>query len=55
MPSVIEIGPVVLYKKIFKVRHIFAISLLSPLEKGGGSSLELESPSSKNAICAKFG
>ena len=41
MPSLVEIGPVGLKKKIFKVRQcIFAISLLSPLGKGLGPSFE---------------
>ena len=53
MPSLVEIGPVVLKKKIFKVRQcIFAIFLLSPLEKGRSPSFEeVESPSPKNASC----
>ena len=42
VPSFAEIGPVILEKKIFKVRqYIFAISLLSPLGKGWGPSFEL--------------
>ena len=41
MPSLVEIDPVVLKKKIFKVGQcIFAISLLSPLGKGRGPSFE---------------
>ena len=41
MPSLVEIGPLVLKKKIFKVgQYIFAISLLSPLGEGGGPSFE---------------
>ena len=41
MPSLVEIGPVVLKKKSFKVcQYIFAISLLSPLRKGRGPSFE---------------
>ena len=44
VPSLVEIGPVVL-KKIFKVGQcIFAISLLSPLGNGRGPSFELEPP-----------
>ena len=39
VPSLVESGPVVLKKKIFKVGQcIFAISLLSPLGKGHGLS-----------------
>ena len=35
MPSLIEIGPVILERKIFKILSMyFAISLLSPLGKG---------------------
>ena len=41
VPSLVEIGPVVLEKKIFKVHQcIFAISLLSPVGKGHGPSFE---------------
>ena len=41
MPSLVEIGSVVLKKKNFKVRQcIFAISLLSPLGKERGHSFE---------------
>ena len=41
VPSFVEIGPVVLKKKIFEVRRcIFAISLLSPLGNGRGPSYE---------------
>ena len=40
MPSLVEIGPVVL-KKIFKFHQcIFAIALLSPLGQGQGPSFE---------------
>ena len=40
VPSLVEIGPVVL-KKILKFRqYIFTLLLLSPLEKGCGPSLE---------------
>ena len=43
VPSVIEIGPVVLKKKIFKGHQcIFAISLLYPLGKGRGPSFIIE-------------
>ena len=39
MPSVDDIGPVVLEKKFFKFHEcIFAVSLLSPLGKGGGGA-----------------
>ena len=35
MPSLVEIGPVILKKKIFKFRQfVIAISFLSPLGKG---------------------
>ena len=41
VPSLVEIGHVVLEKKIFLFRLcIFAISLLSPLEKGQDPSFE---------------
>ena len=52
LPSLVEIGPVVLEKKIFKfVQCIFAISYLSPLEKVVALYLnKLESPSPKNAL-----
>ena len=37
MPSFVEIGPVVLEKKIFKFRqYILPLLLVSPLEKGQG-------------------
>ena len=53
MPSLVEIGPVVLEKKIFKFRQcILAISYYLPLEKVGAFHLnKLESPSSKDALC----
>ena len=53
MPSLVEIGPVVLKKKIFKVGQcILAISLFSSLGNGRGSSFEqIESPLPKNALC----
>ena len=55
VPSLVEIGPVVLEKKIFKFRQ--CISLFRnyhPLEKGGALHLKkLESLSSKDA-CAKI-
>ena len=41
VPSLVEIGPVVLEKKIFKFcQCIFTISSLSPLGKGRGPSFE---------------
>ena len=41
VPRFVEFIPAVLEKRIFKVRQcIFAISLLSPLRKGHGSSFE---------------
>ena len=41
LPSLVEIDPVVLEKKILKVcQCIFAISLLTPLGKGRGPSFE---------------
>ena len=53
VPSLVDIGPVVLKKWIFKLRQcIFAISLSSPLEKGWGHSLnKLDFSSPKNALC----
>ena len=51
MPSLVEIGPVVLKKMIFKVGQcILAISLLTPLGKGW-SPWKFESPSLKDALC----
>ena len=52
VPSLVEIGLVVLENKILKLRLcIFAISLLSPLWKGRGPSFEeIESPLSKDAL-----
>ena len=53
MPSLVEIGPVVLNNKIFKYfQYNFTISLLSTLGEGGGPYLnKLESPSPKDALC----
>ena len=53
VPSLVEIGPVVFKKKIFRVGQcIFAISLLSPLGNGRDPSFKkLESPSPKKALC----
>ena len=50
MSSLVEIGPVVLEKMIFKIRQcIFAISLLSPLIKRRTLRLnKLDSPSPKD-------
>ena len=52
VPSLVEIGQVVL-ERIFKFRQcIFAISQLSPLVKGRVPSLnKFESPSSEDAFC----
>ena len=57
VPSLVEIGPVVLEKKFFKFHQcIFAISLLSPLEKGRGTSFEKNlNPLHPGMLCAKFG
>ena len=45
MPSLVEIGPVVLEKKIFKFRqYIFAICNYLPLEKGGALHLNKLNP-----------
>ena len=57
VPSLVEIGPVVLEKKIFKIGQcIFAISFLSPLRKGRGPSLEQTwIPITQRMLCAKFG
>ena len=41
MSRLVEFGPLILEKKVFKCRQcIFEISLLSPLGKGHGSSFE---------------
>ena len=56
VPSLVDIGPVVLEKKIFKFRQrLFAIMYISPLEKWHGPSFKqiLSLPPSK--LCAKFG
>ena len=48
--NLVEIGPVVIKKKILKVGQcIFAILLLSPLAKGHGPSFEQTLP--KHALC----
>ena len=53
MPSLVEIGLVVLKKKLFKVGHcIFSISLLTPLRKECGPSFEETwIPFTKFALC----
>ena len=54
VPSLVEIGPVVLEKKIFKFRQcIFAICvIISPWKRAGALHLnKLESPSPKDALC----
>ena len=54
MSSLVEIGPVVLEKKIFKFRKcIFSLFRnYLPLGKGGALHLnKLESPSPKDALC----
>ena len=55
MPSLVEIGPVVLEKKIFKLYNVFSqFRNYLPLEKGGALHLnKYESPSPKD-VCAKF-
>ena len=54
MPSLFEIGPVVLEKKIFQILKFVNVFLqyhYLPLEKGWGLHLNnLESPSAKNAL-----
>ena len=57
MPSLVEIGPVVLEKKIFKAgKCIFAISLSSPLGNGRGPSFKQNlNPHYTRILCAKFG
>ena len=50
MPNLLDIGPVVLEKKIIKFcQSIFAISLSSPLGKVRGPLFE------QKMLCAKFG
>jgi hypothetical protein len=53
MPSLIEIGLLVLEKKIFKNFHcIFTLLWLSPLEEGQSPSFEeFRIPSPKNDLC----
>ena len=55
MPSFIEIGPVVLEKKIFKLYNVFSqFRNYLPSEKGRALNLsKLESPSPKD-VFAKF-
>ena len=56
VPSLVEIGLVVLEKKIFKFcQCIFAISQLSPLGKGRGPSFEQTWTLHPRMLCAKFG
>ena len=57
MPSSTEISPAGLEKKIFKFcQCIFAISSLSPLEKGQGPSFKKKiNPLRTRMLCAKFG
>ena len=56
VPSLVEIGPMVLKKKIFKLRQCnFAISLQSPPGKGVALHLnKLESPQPKGALCQVY-
>ena len=53
MPSLVEIGPVVLKKKILNVpQFIFGISLLSPLGKRLRPSFEqIRIPITPDALC----
>ena len=53
VPSLVEICPVVLEKKIFNFINVFSLFLhYLPLKKGGILHLiKLESPSSKEALC----
>ena len=44
MPSLVEIGPVVLEKKISKRQFIFTVSQLSPLVEEHGSSFQQLNP-----------
>ena len=57
MPSVIEIGPSVLEKKVIKLLQcIFVISLFSPLGKGRDTLFEKNFNSlHPRILCAKFG
>ena len=53
MPSLVEIGSVVLKKKIFRFVNVFPLfPYYLPLEKGVALRLnKLESPSRKDALC----
>ena len=54
LPNLVEIGPVVLENKIFKLcQCIFVISLLSPHGKRRGPSYE--NPCYTRILCAKLG
>jgi hypothetical protein len=56
VPSLIEFGPVVLEKKIFKnFQCIFSLSLLSPLREGRSPSFKNLNPLPLRMICAKAG
>ena len=57
VPSLVEIGPVVLEEKIFKIcLCIFTILSLSPLEKRAGSFIWIKlNPLYPRMLCAKFG
>ena len=57
MLSLVEIGPVVLEKKIVNFVNVFSFFRdYLPLVKGWALHLnKLESPSPKDAFCAKFG
>ena len=56
LPSLVEVGPVVLERKIFKFRQcILTILLLSPLGKGWGPTFEQNlNPLYPRMLCAKF-
>ena len=54
VPSLVDIGPEVLEKKIFKFHQciVFVILLLYPIGKGCGTSLhKLDFPFPKDALC----
>ena len=55
VPSLVDISPVILEKKIFKFRQrLFAISYISPLEKWHGPSFKQIWSLPPNKLCAKF-
>ena len=56
VPSLVVIGPVILEKKIFKVRqHIYYFVIISPWKEAGSLIRINMNPHHQRMLCAKFG